>query len=719
MSTLQRIWFFILLSAVTILALLLRLRAAETLPIDYDEDDYLAVAVDYSSAIRRGEFAEIVNYDYNLEHPPLSKLVYGIALLALPETQPIKKLPSSAPIASSLPNPHFIVTRTISVILGTLEVCVLGLLNPIAGLFLAVNTWQIKYTSQIMLEPLPALLSLIVVYGYYKSRRGWGFWLVLSAVSFGLSIAAKYPYGIVGVAIILDWLWMTRPISGRSGSSRLMSWIKPVLIWGVIVVLIFLMFNPRMWINPVDRLFSTVSFHFEYAQSNQVAQAGLPVWQPLVWLSMSVPWHPGVFIVSIDFLITLLALIGFRQLWSKYRVFALWLSIAIGFLLIWPTKWPQYILILTAPLSLSAAEGIKSLFGPVFQRPTWNLDEKVRSYLRRQTLRRNWEEILHAFPWLMTGTTVLALIAIYPMLYQGAMSLTDFSSAAIRDGLNGGVWREAWNGLTGQVEAAHIRLFSPSHSKQVQYTGPILFLQLLGGGGAGLLVFNTIWTVLSVLGQTALGLGVALILNQVGLYLKGWWRVIYILPWAIPEFVGALIWAQVFDPRFGWANQAARTWYERADYPGAINLISNWQENPNIALVVLLIAGIWFGFPFMMLAATAGLKMIPDEVYDAAAIDGAAGWDLFRFITWPMLLPLLAPAIIIRSIFAFNQFYLFYVLRPPNPLSTFATTSFYFFDQFGQYSVSAVINIFTVLVLVVILIFFNRWSNASEGVTYA
>ena len=69
----------------------------------------------------------------------------------------------------------------------------------------------------------------------------------------------------------------------------------------------------------------------------------------------------------------------------------------------------------------------------------------------------------------------------------------------------------------------------------------------------------------------------------------------------------------------------------------------------------------------MMLATTAGLKMTPKEVYDAAAMDGASGWALFRRITWPMVLPLLAPVIILRAIFAFNQFYLFYTMQPPAP----------------------------------------------------
>ena len=118
-------------------------------------------------------------------------------------------------------------------------------------------------------------------------------------------------------------------------------------------------------------------------------------------------------------------------------------------------------------------------------------------------------------------------------------------------------------------------------------------------------------------------------------------------------------------------------------------------------------------------AYEAGLKMIPHEVYDAAAIDGAGGWQQFKAITWPLLLPLLAPALIIRGIFAFNQFYLFYVLNPPWPLTTLASLSFLIFDETGRYAVSAIINVFTVVLLVLFLLWFNRTSRAGEGVTYA
>ena len=393
---------------------------------------------------------------------------------------------------------------------------------------------------------------------------------------------------------------------------------------------------------------------------------------------------------------------------------------ALGFLFLWPTKWPQYILILTVPLSLVAAAGFQARIWEPFRR--WIRRLRAGEWRTRAAGRQRpvlHRKLLRTTVWLLPGAVVLALITFYPLIYQAGMALTDFNAVSIKDGVNGGIWREVREGLTGQTDALEVDIFSFGRStvKEVRYTGFRPLLQFFTGVGSGLLVFEILWTVLSVGLQTALGVGVAWLLHQRGVRFRGWWRAIYILPWAIPEFVGALVWMQILDPRYGWFFLGT-SFPDTPGYPLAQQL-SSWQENPTMALFVLLIAGTWLGFPLIMLAASAGLKMIPHDVYDAAAIDGAGGWQQLKTITWPLLLPLLAPALIIRGIFAFNQFYLFYVLNPPWPLITFASLSFFIFGEAGKYAVSAIINIFTVVLLVLFLLWFNRTSRAGEGVTYA
>ena len=726
-----RSWLYVTcIIAVTLLALGVRLRAVEMLPVDYDEDDYLGAAQRYVRAINAGDWGEVIHYDFNYEHPPLTKLVYGLAILKLPEAPLLPELDSTAPPAKSLPEIQFKVARLVSAAFGTLEVLALAILNPLAGFFLAINTWQIKYTSQIMLEPLPALTSTLAVLFYTRSRAKWNGWVLLSAIALGLTAASKYVYCLAGIAILADWLWVTRPASLprlRSWSSEasfhregirltaLARWLGPVILWGVVSILVFVVFNPRLWAgsNPLSQ---ALLYHFDYAQSEHVRRAGFPVWQPLVWLSMPVPWHPGVFLISIDLFVSLLAVLGLRRLWARQPVFALWLVIALLFLLVWPTKWPQYILILTAPLSLSAAEGARAKLW----QPLLNWLDRLRSGFRARTGlsqgRLGWRDTRRALPWLLPGAIALSLIALFPLIYQAAMSLTDFNTISIRDGIQGGVWRAVWQGLTGQEKPVAIEILGGgSGGRQVHYAGPTLLLQLIFGGASGLLVFNVMWMVLSVGLQTLLGLGVALLLHRHGVRFRGWWRAVFILPWAIPEFVGALVWLRIFESRYGWLILAQNI---PKDVP-----LPDYFENPNTALLILLIAATWYGFPFIMLAATAGLKLVPIDVYEAAAIDGASGWTQFRYVTLPLLFPLLLPAVIIRSIFAFNQFYLFIAMRTSPPLVTLATASYYIFSPTGyfggQFAVSAAINLFTVLVLVVLILWFNRWSKAAEGVTYA
>ena len=707
------------------LALILHLRAVAKLPIDYDEDNYLLAAQHYAQDLAAGHWRDIVNWDYNFEHPPLTKLVYGAAILPLPPAPPIPDLPVNGPPAASLPEPLFTVDRQVSAAFGTIEVFAVALLNPLAGLLLAINTWQLKYTSQVMLEPLPALTSMLAVLFYIawrrgrqRSGRGWPGWLALSAVALGLTAAGKYTYCIAGLAILADWLWTTAPAKSEHSAAAWARWLLPALGWGLIVIVVFVAADPRMWADGLNRLKQSVLYHASYAESQHVADANYPAWQPFVWLTGPVPWHPGVFVFMLDLYVSLLAISGFRRLWQRQRVLGLWLLGALVFLTLWPTKWPQYILILLAPLTVSAAEGFAQwIWEPLLAslragRPRLEIGRRQRPAVARRP-RGRWRDLRRALPWLLPGLAALLLIVIYPLVFQSAMALTNLSTNSLKDGLQGGVWREVWRGLTGQAQAVSLEVFGNAPGgARVQYAGFGALTQLFEGQSADILFFNMMWVILSVGLQLVVGAGAALLLHQRGVRFAGWWRAILLLPWAIPEFVGAIIWVRMFEPEFGWLALA----FPHLSLP-------NFHRDQNFALVVLLIAATWYGFPLIMLAMSAGLRMLPSEVYAAGALDGAQGWSEFRHLTWPMLLPLLGPALILRIISAFNQFYLFYALNPPGSMYTFSSVSFFFFNSNssigGQYAFSAALNIFTAVVLIVLILWFNRRTRVVEGVTYA
>jgi 4-amino-4-deoxy-L-arabinose transferase-like glycosyltransferase len=215
-----------------------------------------------------------------------------------------------------------------------------------------------------MLEALPALTSLVTVASYQRfqrtQRRGW--WIA-SGVLLGLSAAGKYMYAVVGVAILIDWWLALRPAPTRFSSK-----LRPLLSWGLLALAAFYAANPYFWPDPLWRLEFSLFYHAEYAGGG--SPGGFPPWQPLVWLATSLPEAtaraaPRLYLVRLDLWISLLALLGLDRLWRKQRVYVLWLAVGLLFLLVWNTKWPHYILILSAPLCLAAAEGAQRLFGPL------------------------------------------------------------------------------------------------------------------------------------------------------------------------------------------------------------------------------------------------------------------------------------------------------------------------------------------------------------------
>jgi arabinogalactan oligomer/maltooligosaccharide transport system permease protein len=681
--------------AVILVAGALRLYAVRNLPTDYDEDDYLRAAQEFTTLIRTGNLADLTETNYRPEHPAFNKILFGFALLTELDFPLIPDRPTTAQPDQYLPIEPLHAARSVSALSGTLEAAALALVNPLAGLLLGIHSYNVKYTSQVMLEGLPALTSLLSVLAYNrwkKTDKEKKKWLLFSALFLGLTAASKYLYALVGFAILFDWIWDM----GADARKRIRAWI-PLLVWGLLSLFFFYLADPYLWLDPLGRISESLFYHSAYSSgASEVSSAGYPVWQPFVWLSMSIPWHPDVLLITLDGFITIFALIGFKKLWEEERVYGIWIIVMIVFLLIWKTKWPQYILALTAPLALAAAKGIGL-----------SLRSLVRSTLRAKSDASpvNWREMLQAFPWLLPGMVAFIALILYPLFFQIVIALTDMNGGSLSAGMNGEVWSLAWQGLTGKIEAIE---FNPLQNFRyfnltLHYVGTQMLRSVFGGLSVSLLVFEIIWVALSVGMQALLGISLALMLARPNIRYPNFWRTIFILPWAVPEFIGALVWLRTLNPTFGWVSM----------------MPYSTSSGSDISLFGLLLASTWYGFPFIMLAASASLKMMPKSVYEAAALDGASGLALFREVTFPLLLPLVIPAIIIRGIFAFNQFYLFYVMQTDFPIATFASVSYFFMTQANQYAFSAAINIFTVLALIVLLIWFNHISRAAEGVDYA
>jgi arabinogalactan oligomer/maltooligosaccharide transport system permease protein len=714
-KTLRTLFHILAIALVFAVAFGLRTHAADKLSIDYDEDDYLRAAQEFSHLIRTSDWRGFLDTNYRPEHPPLAKIAYALSLLHLPERAFADDVAITDPPASYLPPDQLQAARTEASLFGALTAALIALVNPLGGLMLAAHSWTIKYTSQVMLDGLSALLSLstVIAYVQYRKKQRIG-WLIASAALLGLTADSKFLHGTIGFAILIDWFLLAKE------NNELKRFFKLAFLWGALSLLVFFAANPFLWADPIGRLQETLEAVRYTTTNSNVTNSGYVAWQQLNWLTMSVPWPSNdAFVFLADTFIMLLAVIGFGRLWKKERVFGIWILLEIFILLVWRTKWPQYILIVTAPLALSAGEGILTLWQPIAD---WWKTRKSAAPAKSQ----GRSETRRAMPWLIPGLVAFALLTLIPLVFQIAISMTDFNTSSLRDGLNGGVWRAVWEGLTGQDNANAFDL--GTRANNVNFTGlsayaPI-FRYIAGrpDDAWSVLFFNVMWTVLSVLLQCGLGLGVALLLWQRGVRLGKFWQALFILPWAIPEMIGAQMWLNIFYTDWGWLYLAAQKYGGESVFG---ILYAALHSGPSMWLWEFLLPATWYGFPFMMLAASVGLKSIPQDALDAAAIDGAGAWQTFRSIVWPLLMPLLVPALIVRGIFAFNQFYLFQTYYFQD--ATLATLSYNIFNpnsgysnvSGGYFSISAVINIITVIILMIFVIIFNRWSKAGEGVTYA
>lgn len=273
--------------AILLLALLIRLRAAALLPTDFDEDDYLRAGQLYAQHLAAGDLRGIIDERENYEHPPMTKLAFGAILW---QTAPASAY--SKPVVALVGNKNgpagiakqVRALQVFNAVVGAATAGVVAIVNPLAGLLIAVNSWHAKYTSQAMLEALPCLFATLALLGLRRSRhtpgRGAAFWA--AAVALGLAAAGKYLYGVAGFAALI-WL--------------LQDWRqwRRALAWGGLAVLAFYLADPALWLDPVGRLSQSLLFSTGYATGKQVQQTGFGWAQPLVWLLTQRPGIPAFF----------------------------------------------------------------------------------------------------------------------------------------------------------------------------------------------------------------------------------------------------------------------------------------------------------------------------------------------------------------------------------------------------------------------------------------
>lgn len=332
-----------------------------------------------------------------------------------------------------------------------------------------------------------------------------------------------------------------------------------------------------------------------------------------------------------------------------------------------------------------------------------------------EALRKSLRE--SRLPWLfvLPSALVMAFVTVYPQAYQVYMSFTNFDE----------------------------RHFNPENTPDS--VGLENFTQILIDGIPianydffRLFAFNLIWTFVNIFFHVSIGVAVAMLLNSKVLMGRRIYRSIFVIGWAVPQFIGALVWRNAFDDQFGAINLLAGVINDATgssipddtrwlldevppiDIPGVAWPVDMFEILPT-AFYAVLLANIWFGWPFMMIVATGALQSIPSELYEAADVDGASKWTQFWQITVPLIRPAMVPAIMLGTIWTFNAFNIVFFITGGGPsrrteiLVTQAYNLLSINSLDGRFGMAAAFSIVVFFILLFITLINNYITRATES----
>lgn len=279
------------------------------------------------------------------------------------------------------------------------------------------------------------------------------------------------------------------------------------------------------------------------------------------------------------------------------------------------------------------------------------------------------------------GPTILIVLVVvaYPFYYNVMLSLTNMNIYHIRD-----------FEIIGFQQYAAV------------FTEPA-FWSVLGK--------TLIWTLVNIVFHVGIGVMLAVLLHQQFVRGKPAWRILLILPWALPQYITALTWRGMFNYEYGAINLIITRY---------MNLPAvQWLTSPFEAFLAVILTNIWLGFPFMMVVALGALQSIPEELYEAAEVDGASGWVQFKNITAPMLRPAMIPAITLGIVWTFNNVNVVWLVSnmgEPND-QTHILVSYVYEAAFSMYRFgwAAALSMVIFMILFVFTQVFLKKTNATEA----
>jgi arabinogalactan oligomer / maltooligosaccharide transport system permease protein len=249
-----------------------------------------------------------------------------------------------------------------------------------------------------------------------------------------------------------------------------------------------------------------------------------------------------------------------------------------------------------------------------------------------ESCKNAWDK---GFPYILItpGLMMLIFVVILPLLFLISLAFTDYNlyNSPPRKLLN-------WVGFKNFIDLVTIPIWQKTFFSVFAWT--------------------VVWTVVATTLQIALGLFLAVLVNDPRIKFKKFIRTVLILPWAVPSFVTILIFAAMFNDKFGTINR---------DILSQFGLMIPWLTDPFWTKVALIMIQTWLGFPFVFALFTGVLQSISKDWYEAAEVDGGTRWQKFRYITLPHVLYATAPLLIIQYAGNFNNFNIIYLFNEGGP----------------------------------------------------
>ena len=252
-------------------------------------------------------------------------------------------------------------------------------------------------------------------------------------------------------------------------------------------------------------------------------------------------------------------------------------------------------------------------------------------------VRKQYQLLLsEGFPYLMItpGFILLVFVVVFPIIFGFSIAFTNYDlyhtpPAKLVD----------WVGLKNFFSIFRLDLWRSTFFDVLQWT--------------------VIWTLIATTLQCSVGVLLAILVNQKDLRFKPLIRTILILPWAVPGFVTILVFAGMFNETFGVINNGILASLGISP--------KEWMTDPFWTKTALILMQTWLGFPFVFAMTTGVLQAIPDDLYEAATIDGATTWHKLTTITLPLVLYSIAPILITQYTFNFNNFNIIYLFNNGGP----------------------------------------------------